>query len=105
MDVRHERHQVVAPAGLRDGTSQSAIAPPERVLGGGKPDSESTLARPVAFVGPQRSTLAEIGKRLGSKALAPMACVARPDTILAWYRRLIAGGSMALSTRRYANKA
>jgi len=38
----------------------------------------------------QRSTLAEIGKRLGRKVLSQVACVAKPDTILAWYRRLIA---------------
>jgi len=37
-----------------------------------------------------RSTLAEIGKRLGGAALQQVACVAKPDTILAWYRRLIA---------------
>jgi len=39
---------------------------------------------------PERSTLAEIGKRLGRSALQQIACVAKPDTILAWYRRLIA---------------
>ena len=39
---------------------------------------------------PERSTLAEIGKRLGRKALKDVPCVAKPDTILAWYRRLIA---------------
>jgi hypothetical protein len=39
---------------------------------------------------PERSMLAEIGKRLGRKALAQVASVARPDTILAWYRKLIA---------------
>ena len=39
----------------------------------------------------ERSALAEIGKRLGRKALAQVACVAKPDTILASYRRLIAG--------------
>src|SRR5918992_619705 len=38
----------------------------------------------------ERSTLAEIGKRLGRKALKQVARVAKPDTILAWYRRLIA---------------
>ena len=38
----------------------------------------------------QRSTLAEIGKRIGRKALEQIACVAKPDTVLAWYRRLIA---------------
>ena len=39
---------------------------------------------------PDRSTLAEIAKRLGYKALKDVACVAKPDTILAWYRRLVA---------------
>src|SRR3954465_9538584 len=39
---------------------------------------------------PERSTLAETGKRLGRAALQQVACVAKPDTILAWYRRLIA---------------
>ena len=39
---------------------------------------------------PERSTLAEIGKRLGRKALAEVARVAKPATILVWYRRLIA---------------
>src|SRR3984957_1697267 len=46
---------------------------------------------------PERATLAEIGKRLGRKALQAVACVARPDTILAWHRRLVAAkfdGSM-----------
>src|SRR5512138_1236054 len=39
---------------------------------------------------PERITLAEIGKRLGRKALREVACVAKPDTILAWYRKLVA---------------
>ena len=39
---------------------------------------------------PERSTLAEIAKRLGRKALRDIACVAKPDTILGWYRRLLA---------------
>lgn len=39
---------------------------------------------------PERSTLAEIGKRIGRRALAQIACVARPDTFLAWYRKLVA---------------
>ena len=39
---------------------------------------------------PERSTLAEIARRLGRKALRDIACVAKPDTILGWYRRLVA---------------
>jgi transposase len=38
----------------------------------------------------ERATLAEIAKRLGRKALQEIACVAKPDTILAWYRKLVA---------------
>ena len=34
---------------------------------------------------PEGGTLAEIGKRVGRKALRKVAGVARPDTILAWY--------------------
>ena len=38
----------------------------------------------------ERSTLAEIAKRLGRKALKEIARVAKPDTLLAWYRLLVA---------------
>jgi len=38
----------------------------------------------------ERATLAEIGKRLGRKGLQQVARLAQPDTILAWYRRLVA---------------
>jgi putative transposase len=38
----------------------------------------------------ERSTLGEIGHRLGCTALAEVATVAKPDTILAWYRKLVA---------------
>ena len=38
----------------------------------------------------ERATLGEIGHRLGRKVLGEVANVARPDTILAWYRKLVA---------------
>src|SRR5438876_3119775 len=38
----------------------------------------------------ERATLGEIGHRLGRKVLGEVATVARPDTILAWYRKLVA---------------
>src|ERR1700676_3970599 len=38
----------------------------------------------------ERAKLGEIGHRLGRKALGEVATAALPDTILAWYRRLIA---------------
>ena len=39
---------------------------------------------------PERATLAEIGKRLGRKGLAKVAQVAKPETILGWFRKLVA---------------
>jgi putative transposase len=38
----------------------------------------------------ERTRLGEIGHRLGHKALGEVATAALPDTILAWYRRLVA---------------
>jgi hypothetical protein len=38
----------------------------------------------------ERARLAEIGKRLGHKALQKVANIAKIDTLLAWYCRLIA---------------
>ena len=38
----------------------------------------------------EKKTLAEIGYRLGRKALGDVANAARPDTILGWYRKLVA---------------
>ena len=37
-----------------------------------------------------KATLAEIAHRLGRKALEEVAAAAKPDTILGWYRKLIA---------------
>ena len=38
----------------------------------------------------EKATLAEIAHRLGRKALEDVAATAQPDTILGWYRKLIA---------------
>jgi putative transposase len=38
----------------------------------------------------ERATLGEIGHRLGRKALGEVATAALPDTILGWYRKLVA---------------
>ena len=53
---------------------------------------------------PERITLAEIGKRLGRKALRDVACVAKPDTILAWYRRLVAQKFDGSKHRQYPGR-
>jgi putative transposase len=43
----------------------------------------------------ERQTLAEIAKKLGKKALEDVAQIVKPDTILAWQRKLAATNSMA----------
>src|SRR5439155_11459944 len=52
----------------------------------------------------ERTTLAEIGRKLGRKALANVACVAKPDTILAWYRRLVAAKFDGSRRRSYPGR-
>jgi transposase len=58
----------------------------------------------LRFSNPERVTLAEIGKRLGRKALREVACVAKPDTILAWYRRLVAHKFDGSKLRQYPGR-
>ncbi len=53
---------------------------------------------------PERATLAEIGKRLGRKALREVTRVAKPDTILAWYRRLVAEKFDGSQHRQYPGR-
>ena len=38
----------------------------------------------------ERQALAEIGQKLGKKALEEVATIVKPDTILAWHRTLVA---------------
>src|SRR6266446_501296 len=52
----------------------------------------------------ERATLAEIAKRLGWKALQEVACIAKPDTILAWYRKLVAQKFDGSKKRRLAGR-
>ena len=38
----------------------------------------------------ERKALAEIGQKLGKQALQEVAQIVKPDTILAWHRKLVA---------------
>ena len=44
----------------------------------------------LRLIHPERIRLAEIGRRLGWKALTETAPIVRPETIVAWHRQLIA---------------
>ena len=50
----------------------------------------SHLPARLRLTDPQRTMLTTIGKRLGRQALQHVALVAKPETILGWYRKLIA---------------
>ena len=52
----------------------------------------------------EKKTLADIGYRLGRKALADVANAAKPDTILGWYRRLVAGKFDGSKARPYPGR-
>src|ERR1700694_4128819 len=74
---------VPTTAGGASSLGRSYLAAENRIL-------RAHLPTRLRLSNPERSTLAEIGKRLGRKALQQVACVAKPDTILAWYRKLVA---------------
>src|SRR5215475_13151794 len=44
----------------------------------------------VQLTDAERQTLAAIGKKLGKQALAEVATIVKPATILAWHRKLVA---------------
>jgi putative transposase len=44
----------------------------------------------VRLTDAERKTLAEIGQKLGKQALTEVAHIVKPDTILAWHRKLVA---------------
>ena len=52
----------------------------------------------------ERKTLADIGYRLGRKALEDVANTAKPDTILGWYRKLVAAKFDGSKARRYPGR-
>ena len=51
---------------------------------------KAQLETPLRLTDTERVTLAEIAHRLGRKALEDVANAAKPDTIMGWYRRLVA---------------
>src|SRR5438309_4077439 len=84
-----ETHGVGARPGLRHGDGGPRGAGAERVFGRRKPHPEGPVER-LKLSDAERAALGEIGHRLGRKVLGEVATVARPDTILAWYRNLVA---------------
>ena len=65
---------------------------------------KAQLKTPLRLTDAERMTLAEIAYRLGRKALADVANVVKPDTLLGWYRRLIARKFDGSRSRRYPGR-
>ena len=51
---------------------------------------EQIGARRIRFTDEQRRRLAVLGREIGRKALSEIGSIVTPDTILRWYRRLVA---------------
>jgi len=65
---------------------------------------KAQLKTPLRLTDAERMTLAEIAHRLGRKALEDVANVVKPDTLLGWYRRLIARKFDGPKSRRYPGR-
>jgi hypothetical protein len=65
---------------------------------------KAQLKTPLRLTDAERMTLAEIAHRLGRKALEDVANIMKPDTILGWYRRLIARKFDGSKSRRYPGR-
>ena len=51
---------------------------------------KSKINKPLRFNDSERIRLAKMGKQIGLKALREIACIVKPETILEWFRRLVA---------------
>ena len=65
---------------------------------------KAQLKTPLRLTDAERMTLAEIAYRLGRKALEEVANAVKPDTLLGWYRRLIARKFDGSQSRGYPGR-
>ena len=65
---------------------------------------KAQLKTPLRLTDAERVTLAEIAHHLGRKALEDVANVVKPDTLMGWYRRLVARKFDGSKSRRYPGR-
>jgi len=65
---------------------------------------KAQLKTPLRLTDAERATLAEIAHRLGRKALEEVANLMKPDTIMGWYRKLVARKFDGSKSRRYPGR-
>ncbi len=90
--------------GLRDRVREPGVAPANEYVAAENRILRAKLASRFRLTNPERATLAEIAKRLGRKALREVATVATPDTILGWYRKLVAEKFDSSRNRTYPGR-
>jgi Homeodomain-like domain len=95
---------VVAAAGVRDGRGEPRTSVAGRM--NTWPRRSGLRAKVPWRLRLERSCTCdvEIGKRLGRKSLQDVASVAKPDTILAWYRKLVARKFDGSKNRQYPGR-
>ena len=87
MDPRYERELSGPLLAYATGPINQGTPPQERIPAAENLNLRAHLPSSNEAI---RSRKGHAGKRLGRKALSQVAYVAKPDTILAWYRNLIA---------------
>jgi hypothetical protein len=88
--IRYARQQLGTVASARNWHGQSMTSPPVGIPHRRESNPALVPARQYSPLQLRACTLAEIGKHFGRKLLSDVACVAKPENILGWYRRLIA---------------
>jgi putative transposase len=83
-------HGFCAHAGLRHGTVDQELLLQIEYLAAENRILKAQFKGRLMLSDTERATLGEIGRRLGRRLLGEVANVARPDTILAWYRKHVA---------------
>ena len=72
------------------GTVDQELLAPNEYLAAENRIMKAQLYGRLTLSNAERGALGEIGHRLGRKILADVATIARPETILGWYRKLVA---------------
>jgi hypothetical protein len=83
-----DRYGLGSDPGLRHGTADQELLARNEYLSAENCIPKAQLKGRLKLSDAERATLGEIGHRLSGIALAEVATVARPDTILAWYHSM-----------------
>jgi len=85
-----EKMEMVEALALVSGRVEKEILLRNEYLAAENEILKSKIKKPLHFNDHERIRLAKIGKQIGLKALREIACIVKPETILEWFRRLVA---------------